>query len=60
MLATKQLLVATDLHSAEKQKLCKSMAIISNCLVTNILQNIFFCVQQKKETHTGLAQHEGE
>ncbi len=59
MLATKQLLVATDLHSTEKQKLCKSMAI-SNCLVTNILQNIFFCVQQKKETHTGLARHEGE
>ncbi len=25
----------------------------SNCLVTNILQNIFFCVLQKKETHTG-------
>jgi len=23
---------------------------------TNILQNIFFCVQQKKETHTGLEQ----
>ncbi len=22
--------------------------------VTNILQNIFFCVQHKKETHTGL------
>jgi len=30
------------------------------CLVTNILQNIFFCVQQKKETHTGLKQLEGE
>ncbi len=30
-----------------------SMAI-GNCLVTNILQNIFFCVQQKKKTHTGL------
>ncbi len=28
-----------------------------NCLVTNILQNIFFvCVQQKKETDTGLEQ----
>ncbi len=25
-----------------------------NCLVTNILQNTFFCVQQKKETPTGL------
>jgi len=25
-------------------------------LLTNILQNIFFCVQQKKEIHTGLEQ----
>jgi len=31
-----------------------------NCLITDILQNIFFCVQQKKETHTGLKQLEGE
>ncbi len=31
-----------------------------SCFVTNILQNIFFCVQQKKETHTGLDQVEGE
>jgi len=30
-----------------------------NCLVTNILQNILFCVQQKKEIHKGL-EHEGE
>jgi len=29
-------------------------------LVTDILQNIFFCVQQKKEIHTGLKQLEGE
>ncbi len=29
------------------------MATISS-LLTNILQNLFFCVQQKKETHTGL------
>ncbi len=27
-----------------------------NCLVTNILQNVFFCAEQKKETHTGLEQ----
>ncbi len=32
----------------------------SNCLFTNILQNIVFCVQQKKETHTGLEQLDGE
>ncbi len=31
-----------------------------NCFVTNILQNIFFCVQQKKETHTGFEQLEDE
>jgi len=27
---------------------------VYNCSVTYVLQNIFFCVQQKKETHTGL------
>ncbi len=32
----------------------------SNCLVTNILQNIFFCVELKKETYTGLEQQESE
>ncbi len=31
-----------------------------SCLVTNILQNIYFHSQQKKETHTGLEQHDGE
>jgi len=29
-----------------------------NCLVNEILQNVLFCAQQKKETHTGLEQHE--
>jgi len=29
-------------------------------LVPIVLQNIFICVQQKKETHTGLQQLEGE
>ncbi len=38
--------------------LWKSMATV-NCLVINILQNIF-CVQQKKETQTGLEQLQGE
>ncbi len=53
MLVTKQLTVATDFHSMEKNKiLWKSMATI-NCLAANILQNIF-CVQQKKLIHTGL------
>ncbi len=36
----------------------KSMAT-SNCLVINNIQNLF-CVQQKRETHTGLEQLEGE
>ncbi len=31
-----------------------------NCLVTNILQSILFCVQQKKEMHTGLEQIGGD
>ncbi len=30
------------------------------CLVTKILQNIFVCIWQKKEIHTGLEQLEGE
>jgi len=37
----------------------KSMGSI-NCLVTDILQNIFFCVQHKKEIDKGLKQLEGE
>lgn len=28
-------------------------------LATHILQNMIFCVQQKKEKHTGLERHEG-
>ncbi len=31
-----------------------------NSLVSNILQNIFFWVQQKKEMHTDLERHEVE
>ncbi len=31
-----------------------------NCLFASILQNIFFCVQQKKEVRTGLDQLDGE
>jgi len=52
MLVIKLLTVAIDFHS-RKKILWKLMATV-NCLVTNIIQNIFFCVQQKKETHTGL------
>ncbi len=32
----------------------------NNCLIASILQNILFYVQHKKETHTGLEQHEHE
>ncbi len=31
-----------------------------NCLITLMLQNIYFCVQHKEETHTGLEQYEDE
>ncbi len=48
MLEIKELLVAIDIHSMGKI-LWKSMATV-NFLVTNILQNTFFCVQQKKGT----------
>jgi len=37
----------------------KSM-VPNNCLVPIVLQNIFTCVQQMKETRTGLQQLEGE
>ncbi len=30
-----------------------------NCFITNILQNIFFCVPQRKESHTGLEWYGG-
>ncbi len=51
-------MVAIEFHSI-LSLLWKSMATV-NCLVTNFLKNIFFCVQQKKETHTGLEQLEDE
>ncbi len=56
MRVTKQLLVAIDCHSI----IFHSMEVSGRCLVTNILQNIIFCDQQKKETSTGLEQTEGE
>ncbi len=31
-----------------------------NSLVTNFLQNIFFCIQQNKEMNTGLELLEGQ
>jgi len=37
-----------------------SMEGLITCLVNDILQNIFFCVWQKKEILTDLKQFEGE
>jgi len=34
--------------------------ILWKSMVPIILQNIFLCIQHKKETHTGLQQLEGE
>jgi len=36
------------------------LMVPKNCLVPIVLQNIFLCVQQKKEAQTGLQQLEGE
>lgn len=49
MLVTQQLPVATDLHS-----------IFPNCQTPKNIQNILFCIQKKKEIHTGSEQLEGE
>jgi len=51
-----QLTVAIDFYS-NFFLLWKSMGC---CLLTNILQNVIFCVQKNKETHTGWEQLEGE
>jgi len=48
-----------NLHSSFIFLLWKSM-LPNNHLVPIVLQNIVLCVQQKKETHTGLQQLEGE
>ncbi len=58
MLVTKQLALAIDLHNVTPP--LWTSEVNSNCLVTNILQNILFCTQQKNEPHTGLEQVEGE
>jgi len=55
MSVTKQLMDLIDSIVGNNKILWKSLGSI-NCLVTDILLNIFFCVQQKKEVHTGLKQ----
>ncbi len=60
MLVNKQLPLSIYFHIKKKSHtIWKSVATV-NCLVTNILQNNVFCVQQKKETRTGLEELEGE
>ncbi len=58
MWKNKQLIVSTDVY----RTLSYIMKVSGdrNCSFDNILQNIFFCVQQKKESHTGLEEHESE
>ncbi len=48
-----------DFHSRIFFLLWKSM-VPQNCSVSHILQNIFLCVQQNKDIHTGLELLEGE
>ncbi len=58
MWKNKQLIVSTDVY----RTLSYIMKVSGdrNCSFANIPQNIFFCVQQKKESHSGLEEHESE
>ncbi len=57
-MATVSCLYRRSLNNVGNQTLT-SMATV-NCLITNILQNIFFCALQKKDIHIDLEQLEGE
>ncbi len=52
------LLILGDFHIFPTIKV--NVEWTSNCLDTQIYQNILFCVQHKKEINTGLGQHESE
>jgi len=52
MWVTKQLLDHIDFHNMGGRILWESIGPIN--LLTDIFQNNFFCVQQKKDIHTGL------
>ncbi len=56
---TEQFWGTIDFHSILFFLIWKSM-VPQNSLVTNFLQNIFICVQQNKDIHTGLELLEGE
>ncbi len=55
MLVTKQLMVAIDLHSMEK-----NIIEVNGYRQLKFFKISLFCVKRKKETHTGLEQVEGE
>ncbi len=59
MWETEQFWGTIDFHSICFFLLWKSM-VLQNSLVTNFLQNIFLCVRQNKQIHTGLELLEGE
>ncbi len=50
----------TPLTSIVGKKIRWKSMVPQNCSVSHILQNIFLCVQQNKDIHTGLEQLEGE
>ncbi len=58
LLVTKQL-PAIDFYSIFLT-VSYTVEVNDNCLVTNIFHKIFFYVQRKKESHTGLEQIEDE
>ncbi len=57
MLLTKQLTVAIDFHS----NFFHTIEVNGyRKLVTNIIEYVIFCTQQKKESHIGLEQLKGK
>ncbi len=61
MLVTKQILVAIKFHSMQKyKKYYGSQWRSATVWLPTFFKNVFFCVQQKKVTHTGLEQLESE
>ncbi len=54
MWVTEQLLVLSNFYSREK--ILSETLGTRNCLVTHILQSIFFYIQQNKEMYAGLEQ----
>ncbi len=58
MLGNKQLLDPIDLQSMEKYY--ESQWGPETVWLLIFFKNVFFCVQQKKETDTGLGQHESK